>query len=477
MVSEEAATRPAGGNLRLRNARLVYADDTVISGGLDVRDGAIARVFSGDGDPRSREADGDGEGPVEIDAGGRYVLPGAIDPHVQLHHRPGFAEYAAETRSAALGGVTTILKMHRDLAGYPEEEFWAEVSHAEERAYVDFAFHLALMSELQVSSVAEYARTLKLSSFKMFMAYKGEEGFAIGIQGIDDGLLLEAFRAIAAVGGVALVHCENQDLAVRALEKVRSAGRDDLAAFGSSRPPLVEAEAVQRACFLALQAGADLYVVHVTCAVALAAALRARRGGQRVFIETEPHYLTETDESAAGSLAKVIPPVRSATDRGALWGALSDGELDTIGSDHVAHARADKVGSVWAAKLGFPGIATILPVLLSEAVNGRGVSLGRVASLTSTRPAEIFGLARKGRLLPGMDGDFVVVDLDLEREVNARDLGSNSDFSIYEGRTLRGWPVLTVSRGRVVMQDGRVVGEEGHGRYLRREPMTSEERR
>ena len=219
MVSEEAATRPAGGNLRLRNARLVYADDTVISGGLDVRDGAIARVFSGDGDPRSREADGDGEGPVEIDAGGRYVLPGAIDPHVQLHHRPGFAEYAAETRSAALGGVTTILKMHRDLAGYPEEEFWAEVSHAEERAYVDFAFHLALMSELQVSSVAEYARTLKLSSFKLFMAYKGEEGHQINIQGVDDGLLYEAFEQVAGVpGGVVLVHAENQELAARALE-------------------------------------------------------------------------------------------------------------------------------------------------------------------------------------------------------------------------------------------------------------------
>jgi dihydropyrimidinase len=468
MVREAASAGPAGGNLRLRNARLVYADDTVISGGLNVRDGVITRVFSGDGDDAFGETGG--KDPIEIDAGGRYVLPGVIDPHVQLHHRPGFAEYAAETRSAALGGVTTIMKMHRDLEGYGEDEFWAEVSHAEERAYVDFAFHLALMSERQVANAAEYARTLKLSSFKMFMAYKGAEGLAIGIQGIDDGLLLEAFRAIAALGGVALVHCENQDLAVRALETARSDGRDDLAAFGSSRPPVVEAEAVQRACFLAREAGSDLYIVHVTCAAALAAALRARRGGQRLFIETEPHYLTETEESPAGSLAKVIPPVRSDTDRAALWGALSDGDLDTIGSDHVAHPRAAKAGSVWAAKLGFPGIATILPVLLSEAANGRGVSLGQVASLTSTRPADIFGLARKGRLVPGMDGDLVVIDLDLERTVDARDLGSNSDFSIYEGRPLRGWPVLTVSRGTIVMQDGQVVGEEGHGRYLRREP-------
>lgn len=474
MVSEAAAAPTVGGNLRLRNARLVYADGMVIAGGLDVRDGVITRVVGGDGEEEPGEARG--EGLVEIDAGGRHVLPGVIDPHVQLYHQPGFAEYATETRSAALGGVTTILKMHRDMEGYDEEGFWADVGHAEARAHVDFAFHLALMSERQVASVVEYARTLKLTSFKMFMAYKGEEGHAIGIQGIDDGLLLEAFRSIAAVGGVALVHCENQDLAVRALEKARRDGGDDLAAFGASRPPLVEAEAVQRACFLAREAGTQLYVVHVTCAAALAAALRARRGGQRVFIETEPHYLTETEESRAGSLAKVIPPIRSDTDRAALWGALSGGALDTIGSDHVAHARADKAGSVWAAKLGFPGIATILPVLLSEAVNGREVSLGRVVSLTSTRPAEIFGLTRKGRLLAGLDADFVVVDLDLERKVDARDLGSNSDFSIYEGRALRGWPVLTVSRGTVVMQDGQVVGKEGHGRYLRREPTTSEER-
>ena len=467
-VERDHRAASEGGSLRLHNARLVHADGRVIAGGLDIERGRIVRVFAG--------ASGAGADPAvaQIDAGGRFVLPGLIDPHVQLYPRPQRAEYATETRSAALGGVTTIVKMHRDLAGYDPGAFWSEVADAEAVACVDFAYHLALMTEEQVRRAAEYAAAFELSSFKLFTAYKGEEGAAIGIQGIDDGLLLDALRRIAGLGGVALVHCENQELAAAALREVRGRGEDGLAAFAASRPPLVEAEAVARVCTLAAHAGAALYVVHVTCRDALEAALRARAAGCRVFVETEPHYLTDTEHSPAGALAKVIPPLRSDADRDALWEALAAGRIDTIGSDHVAHERATKAGSIWDARLGFPGIATILPVLLSEAVAARGVSLPRIAALTSTRAAEIFGLHRKGRLAPGMDGDFVIVDLDLEREVDAAMLGSSSDFSIYEGRTLRGWPVLTVSRGVVVMRDGEAVGRQGHGRYVRRRSSTKE---
>ena len=141
----------------------------------------------------------------ELDAGGRAVLPGLIDPHVQLLAADDDAHYATETASAALGGVTTILKMHRDLEGYDVAGLAAEVARAERRAHVDFAFHLALMTAAQVRSIPRYAGAFATSSFKLFMAYKGEEGHRIGIQGVDDGLLLEAFRAIAAVGGVAMV--------------------------------------------------------------------------------------------------------------------------------------------------------------------------------------------------------------------------------------------------------------------------------
>jgi dihydropyrimidinase len=451
------------GDLLLHGARLVYADGAVVAGGLVARDGVITGIFAG-------EPPAAGPATTVIDAEGRYVLPGVIDPHVQLYPSPDYAHYATETRSAALGGVTTIIKMHRDLDGYAEDAFAAEVRGAESRAHIDFCFHLALMTADQIAGTAGFARSFGITSFKLFTAYKGEEGLKIGVQGVDDGLLLDAFTQIAAAGGVALVHCENQEIAARALARVKATGADDLRAFEASRPVLAEAEAVGRVALLAAAAGCTLYIVHVTCQAALEAALARRRAGQRLYVETEPHYLTESYDTPAGLLAKVMPPIRSAEDNEALWAAVIDGEVDSIGSDHVAASRARKAGPVWDAQLGFAGMATILPVLLSEAVNGRGVPLSTVVSMTSTGPARIFGLADKGELLPGKDADFVVVDLDLERVVDAADLGSTSDFSVYEGRELRGWPVLTVSRGEVVMRDGEVVGPEGHGRYLTRTP-------
>ncbi|QEC48353.1 amidohydrolase family protein [Baekduia soli] len=455
----------SGGDLLLVNARLVFAEGEEVHGGLTCRDGVITTVFAGDPPPGSF----DGE---VLDAGGRPVLPGLIDPHVQLYPADDYAHYATETGSAALGGVTTIIKMHRDLEGYPDDAFAAEVAGAERRAHVDFCFHVAVMTDAQIAAIGHYAEALEVSSFKLFMAYKGEEGRRIGIQGVDDGQLHDAFRAVAAAGGVALVHCENQDLAQRALDAVRAAGEDGLRAFERSRPAIVEAEAVRRAAFLAAEAGCELYVVHVTSRHSLGHLAALKAGGARLHLETEPHYLTETADTPAGTLAKVIPPIREQADADALWDALASGALDTIGSDHVAATRARKKGSVWDAQLAFPGIATILPVLLSEGVHRRGLPLSRIASVTSTAPARIFGLRAKGELRPGRDADLVVVDLDAVRTVDAADLGSTSDFSIYEGRELRGWPVATVSRGRVVMRDGELTGPEGWGRFVRRPART-----
>ena len=442
----------------LRNARIVYPDGSIVEGGLVCEDGKIEQVFRGEG------PSGDG-----IDAGARYVIPGVIDPHVQLSPQPDWDHYATETRSAAIGGVTTIIKMHRDLDGYEADTFEAEIAGAESRAQIDFCFHLALMTAEQIARAREFAAAFSITSFKLFMAYKGEEGHQINIQGVDDGLLYEAFEQVGGVpGGVVLVHAENQELAARAAKRVRGEGRDDLGAFADSRPWLVEAEAVQRAALLAEAAGCPLYVVHVTSRQGLAALTSRRDRSSRLYIETEAHYLTETRDTPAGALAKVIPPIREEADREALWAALQSGELDTLGSDHVAATRARKAGSIWDAQLAFPGIATILPVMLDEGYHRRGVPLSRIVELCCEAPARIFGLASKGALLPGRDADFVVLDLELEREVTAEMLHSSSDFSIYEGRPMRGWPVLTVCRGEVVMRDGEIVGPEGHGRFIRR---------
>ena len=448
-------------DLVIRNGRFVYADGTIVAGDIHCVDGSIASVTASG-------AHSAAAGSQEIDAEGRHVLPGAIDPHVQFPPVGDFDHYATETGSAALGGVTTVLKMHRDLAGYDAAWFREELDGAERRSHIDFAFHLSLMDDDQIARAAEYAVEFDTMSFKLFIAYKGDEGRERGIGAVDDGQLLEAFEAIAQLGATALVHCENHDIATRRKQRVVSAGRDDLSAFHDSRPPIAEAEAVQRAALLARHAGCSLYVVHVSAKESLEYLINAKASGQEVFVETTPHYLVATCETSAGNLAKVAPPIRTLEHTEALWQGLAEGRIDTIGSDHVATSRASKQGTVWEAELGLPGVATILPLLLSEGVNQGRISLGQLVAATSTNSARIFGLGRKGALIPGNDADLVVVDLDLERDVSAEILGSAADQTIYEGQRLRGWPVLTVCRGEVVARDGELVGPEGHGRFIRR---------
>jgi dihydroorotase-like cyclic amidohydrolase len=165
----------------------------------------------------------------------------------------------------------------------------------------------------------------------------------------------------------------------------------------------------------------------------------------------------------------VAPPLRTARDIVALWGGVTDGAIDTIGSDHVPWTRAAKLGrDVWETRLGLPGTGLILPVLLSAGVTAGRIPIARVVELTAEAPARLFGLERKGRLLPGMDADIVVVNLDEERTVDAAALEGASDWSLYDGSSLRGWPVATISRGTVVARNGLATGRPGYGRFVRR---------
>lgn len=172
-------------------------------------------------------------------------------------------------------------------------------------------------------------------------------------------------------------------------------------------------------------------------------------------------------ESACGELGKVNPPLREAHNNDKLWKALADGTLDTVGSDNCANVRADKEGTIWDAACGFHGTGTMLPVLLSEGYHKGKISLERIAEVTSYNVARIFNMPEKGTLMPGADADLVIVDLEKEKVVNAADLKSYSDFSVFEGWNLKGWPVLTMLRGNVVAKDGDIVGEPG-GHYLKR---------
>lgn len=441
---------------------LVDPDWGTLAGSLGIKDGRIAAVLA----PGERlSAD------EEIDATGLVVMPGVIDPHTHLGYAQSFeADLETETRSAALGGVTTVMSFYRQYKGAepaPYDELPELIASVDEKSTVDVALHFGMLAESQVRQIPKYADA-GVRSHKFYMAYRGADGATVGmVNECDDGLLLEGLRLLGESGGVACVHAENTDIVNRTMRQVRESGATGLRAWSDARPAFAEAENIQRVAFFAERVDATVYLVHIGSSESLEAAKRVRGTGGKVWVETCPHYLTHTYDSEVGSLAKINPPVRTAEDVEAMWRGLIDGDVDTVGTDHCAVPLERKQGDIWSAAAGFPGMATTLPVLLSEGHHRRGMSLQRIAQVLSGNAASIFGMPAKGNLRVGADADLVLCDLDAERVVDHETLGGSSAYSILDGRTLRGWPVRTLLRGRTVAVDGEVVGEPG-GRFLAR---------
>jgi dihydropyrimidinase len=198
---------------------------------------------------------------------------------------------------------------------------------------------------------------------------------------------------------------------------------------------------------------------------------------EKVFVETCPHYLTHTEDSDLLGMGKANPPFRSADDVAAMWEGLQDGSIDVVASDHCPRKRATKEKPLWLASQGFPGTATILPVLLHEGYHKGRLSLRRIAEVLTKAPAKIFNVAPlKGSLDIGSDADITLVNLNLSRVVNPAELGSYSDYSLYEGQNLKGWPVQTIVRGNTVMSNGKMVGQPGYGNYIFRSLAEPKER-
>lgn len=448
-------------DLLLRDATIALPDGTTAPGSIGVNEGRIVVVS---GDPSAEI-----EARETLELNGRALLPGLIDTHFHLGFHSPEHDVETETRSAAIGGVTTVCRYYRHLGSY-EDTLPPEIERCEGTSSVDFAIHLGLLTEAHLAGLPRWISEFGIRSFKMYTCYKDAEGEALGIRGQDDGFLLDALRALASAGGmIANVHSENQEIIARTSAHLRAGPLvgPDLVAWSAARPPVAEAEAIRRVAFLAGQAGAELFIPHVSGDAALEAVASARTDGVRIAAETCPHYLALDAGAAAGVLAKINPPIRPAGQATRLWDALRDGTLDVVGSDHGTTMRASKrAGDPWSSAPGFPGVATMLPILLDAGVAAGRIGLGRIATLQA-RAADLFRLAGKGRIAVGADADLVVVDPRLERLVVPESLGSASDFSVFEGRRLRGWPVMTFLRGRLIAREGEIVAAPS-GRYLRR---------
>jgi allantoinase len=443
-------------DLVIKNARIVSHNGETF-GHVAVDGERIVAVVSADQDISARRT---------VEADGRALLPGVIDPHCHLGVNYDYDDdMRTETAAAAMGGITTVLLYIRN-----KEPSYIPFYHdrreiGEQNAHIDFGFHFGIQREEHIAEIPRIYAETGVSSFKCYFGY--EENNPIGIVPATDGWIYGAMTSIRDLpNGVISVHCENTSIAGWIKREVQATGRQDLGAYSESRPTFCEEETIGRMIFLAELTGCPLYIVHTSVARGpeLAAAARAR--GVDVTVETCPHYLTRTaHDDDLDMRAKISPPLRDQAEQDGLWKSLLKGDIGSLGSDHVPFFP--KLGEdLWTEKPGVVSFPWELALMLDQGVHRRGLSLSSLVAINSFGPAVRFGLyPKKGVIAPGADADLVLVDLDEQREVTHNGKGT----SIYEGMTLRGWPTMTVSRGRVVFENGEVDPDAvGHGMCVTR---------
>jgi len=455
-------------DLAIRNAKIVTPIG-IVEGELTISEGIITSISKSAHSVASESRD----------AKGLYLLPGVIDPHVHIwsdgQGKPFPDNCLSETPSMVTGGVTSFLGHVRTTKPY-DDLLPTFIRTVPETSLVDIAFHVIINHLDHMGKIPAYAHEHGVTSFKFYMGPKGAVLNAGGL-GADDGLLYASFARIRELGypGIALVHAENIDINETEKARFMAEGRQGTLAWSDSRPSISEEEAVHRSIFLAQAQGCPLYIVHVTVGTVPGMITHARLGGHEVYGETCIHYLTFNKHDRLDPPGKHMPPLRSQEDVEKLWEGLRNGGLSCVASDHQAGRRKTelpKEDDIWSGRgAGFAGAGHILPIMLSEGVNKSKLSLERCAEVCATNTAKCFGLyPRKGALIPGADADLVLVDLKREQMCTPEALNLASDYTRYEGWTLRGWPVATYVRGELVMQEGKVL-RKGGGLYLPRRPV------
>ena len=450
--------------------------DLVVRGGTVVTAGSSAECDLGISGGRICQLGGSLRSRREIDAAGALVLPGGIDMHVHLSSpeppEPGVPawvdDFGSGSRAAIAGGVTTIGNMTFAREGESLRQALArDLAAAAGSAAVDYVLH-AVLTEPSPGALAELPELAAdgYQSLKLFMMFPEFDARA------DE--MLAAISIAGRSGTLTMLHCEDGALVRSAGQRLLAEGRGGLADWASSRPVLAERAAVERAVAICEETGSPIYIVHLSSGAALDSTRRAQARGLPVFVETRPLYLYLTSallQEPDGAKYIGCPPLREPADVEAMWSGLADGSIHTLGSDHAPWLLRDKTDASLDVNTARPGVAdleTILPMLFSAGVRTGRISLDRLVELTSTSPARLFGLyPRKGTIAVGSDADLVVLDPQLSRTIDGQSMQSNADYSVYDGQLVHGWPRFTVSRGDVVLEDGKVLAEPGRGQWLR----------
>jgi dihydropyrimidinase len=446
--------------------------DTVIRNGTVVGPGLEGVLDIGIDGGRITQLGGPMTGETEIDATGRYVLPGGIDAHVHLT-APGSGpnswhwvdDFEAGTRAAAAGGITCVGNMsfpHGDQS--MAEGLERDLADADTNAVVDHFQHPVLMTpdDGAIGQIEELA-SAGHPSIKVFLSFRRFDRHLDGF--------LRAMQAAARAGSVVLVHCEDPAVMHCCGTALLESGHTEARWFPETRPVEAERIATERAVGYCATTGAATYVVHLSSAAALAACRAGRARGLPVYVETRPIYLhlerSRFDEPDGAKYAGA-PPLRTDADRDALWAGLADGTVSTVCTDHAPWTLEDKLDpSLDAVNLrhGMAELETMLPVLWSEGVATGRISVNRFVEVTSTAAARLFGLyPGKGTIAPGADADLVVWNPDETRVVDGSAMQSRAGYSPYDGWEVTGWPELTISRGEIVARGTDVTAAPGRGR-------------
>ncbi len=401
-----------------------------------------------------------------IDIAGRHVLPGIIDVHVHFRD-PGMTEkedWTTGSQAAAVGGVTCVFDMPNTIPPTDSADRLAEkLAIAAAKSVVDFGVY-GLLGDNNLDQLRPMADAGAIG-FKLFL------GNTTGhLPTPNDGVVLEGFEIIAALGKRCTIHAENCGILERRETRLNDADRADPLAHLASRPEVAAVEALNRSCTLAEWTGARIHIAHETTARSLDFIRFWKGRGLDMTVEVLPQHLHLAAEDMArpgGEMLRVNPPIRERANQAPLWRALADGTIDMLSTDHAPHTPAEKAGNrIWDVACGLPAVETSLPLMLTAVRDGR-LGLTDLVRATSAAPARAFGVfGRKGVLAPGSDADLVVVDLDEEWTLSGADQHSRSGFTPYEGRTVKGRPKLTLVRGRIVAEDGQPVAEPGWGRAV-----------
>jgi dihydroorotase-like cyclic amidohydrolase len=431
-----------------------------------------------------------------IDATGKHVFPGAVDSHFHIGiYRPYKDDAISETTSAASGGVTTILSYFRTGQNYlnkigPYKEILPELLDLSEETFlVDYGYHLALFNDEQISEIEWLVKEGGVSTFKYFMFYKllnlaGSSPDAVNYLLIDTpidlGFLWKYMKEVSRVnelykeyGRIPLsVHCENPEIIKAANEEaIKNPTGNVLKDYSNARPPFEEELAVNEVAIMANETNCPINFLHLSSKRAVDAGkdVSLRYKHLDFLLEGTLHHLGLSNDKDSDRMTKVNPPIRGDEDVEYLWERVKDNTIDTIVSDHACITKELKKGDIWTSLPGFGGTSLMFPLLITEGYHERGLSLERIAELSSYNPAKYHNLyPKKGNIAVGRDADLAIIDINKEKEVTLDNLYTAQDFSPELGMKLKGWAEYTILRGNVIFENGKVTGKPGYGKYVKR---------